>query len=96
MALPRDRNGWNGVVLGDPPQEPGLRYPSDDDDPITETEPPCHHRRRLGPADASAAVGACGHGPGKVCLVCDTTHLTAYVPPDVLLAYGIAWYTKSN
>ena len=92
MALPRDRNGRDGVVLSDPPQVSGIRYPSDDDEPIAETEPQYHaiidavfalqmHLRQLGRA---------GTVRGKCALYYDTTHLTAYVTPDVLLAYGVA------
>ena len=92
MALTRDRNDWDGVVLSDPPRAPGLRYPSDDDEPIAETEPQYHaitnavfalqmHLRQLGRA---ATVR------GKCALYYNTTQLTAYVTPDVLLAYGVA------
>ena len=92
MAPTRDRNGWDGVVLSDPPQVPGIRYPSDDDEPIADTELQYHaitdavfalqmHLRQLGRA---ATVR------GKCALDYDTTHLTAYVTPDVLLAYGVA------
>ena len=92
MALTRDRNDWDGVVLSDPPQAPGIRYPSDDDEPIAETEPQYHaitnavfalqmHLRQLGRA---ATVR------GKCALYYNTTQLTAYVTPDVLLAYGVA------
>ncbi len=92
MALTRDRNDWDGVVLSNPPQAPGIRYPSDDDEPIAETEPQYHaitnavlalqmHLRQLGRA---ATVR------GKCALYYDTTQLTAYVTPDVLLAYGVA------
>ena len=38
MVLIRDRTDWDGVVLGDPPRDSGIRYPSDDDEPMADTE----------------------------------------------------------
>ena len=92
MALTRDRNGWDGVVLSDPPQVPGIRYPSDDDEPMADTELQYHaitdavfalqmHLRQL---------GRTGTVRGNCALYYDAANLTAYVAPDVLLAYGVA------
>ena len=92
MALTRGRNGWDGAVLRDPPQEPGILYPSDDDEPIANTELQYYaitdavfalkmHLRQLGRA---------GTVRGKCALYYDVTNLTAYLTPDVLLAYGVA------
>ena len=92
MALTRDRNGWDGVVLSDPPQEPGIRYPSDDDEPMADTELQYHAI-----TDAVFAlemhlrqVGRSGTVRGNCALYYDAANLTAYVAPDVLLAYGVA------
>ena len=92
MALIRDRNGWDGVVLGDPPQEPGIRYPSDDDEPMADTELQYHAI-----TDAVFALemhlqqtGRAGTVRGNCALYYDAANLTAYVAPDVLLAYGVA------
>ncbi len=92
MALTRDRNGRDGVVLRDPPQEPGILYPSDDDEPMADTELQYYaitdavfalkmHLRQLGRA---------GTVRGNCALYYDPDNLTAYVAPDVLLAYGVA------
>ncbi|MXZ26524.1 MAG: Uma2 family endonuclease [Caldilineaceae bacterium SB0665_bin_21] len=92
MALTRDRNGWDDVVLRDPPQESGIRYPSDDDEPMADTELQYHaitdavfalkmHLRQLGRA---------GTVRGNCALYYDPANLTAYVAPDVLLAYEVA------
>ena len=92
MALTRDRNGWDDVVLSDPPQEPGIRYPSDDDEPMADTELQYHAI-----TDAVFAlerhlqqVGRTGTVRGNCALYYDAANLTAYVAPDVLLAYGVA------
>ncbi len=92
MALTRDRNGWDGVVLSDPPQVPGIRYPSDDDEPMADTELQYHAitnavfalERHL------QQVGRTGTVRGNCALYYDAANLTAYVAPDVLLAYGVA------
>ena len=42
MALTRNRNGRDGAVLRAPPPELGILYPSDDDEPIANTEPQYH------------------------------------------------------
>ena len=92
MALARDRNGWDGVVLRDPPQEPEILYPSDDDEPMADTELQYHaitdavfalemHLRQLGRA---------GTVRGNCALYYAPDNRTAYVAPDVLLAYGVA------
>ena len=92
MALTRDRNSWDGVVLSDPPQAPGIRYPSDDDEPMADTELQYHAI-----TDAVFAlerhlqqVGRSGTVRGNCALYYDAAYLTAYVAPDVLLAYGVA------
>ena len=91
MALIRDRNGWDGVVLRDPPQEPGIRYPSDDDEPMADTE-----LQYDAIIDAVFALkmhlqqrGRAGTVRGNCALYYDAANLTAYVAPDVLLAYGV-------
>ena len=92
MALTRDRNDWDGVVLRDPPQEPGILYPSDDDEPMADTELQYHaitdavfalkmHLQQLGRA---------GTVRGNCALYYDPDNRTAYLAPDVLLAYGVA------
>ncbi len=92
MALIRDRNGWDGVVLSDPPREPEIRYPSDDDEPMADTE-----LQYDAIIDAVFAlkrhlqqVGRTGTVRGNCALYYDAANLTAYVAPDVLLAYGVA------
>jgi len=92
MTLTRDRNGWDGVVLGDPPQEPGILYPSDDDEPMADTE-----LQYYAITDAVFALkmhlqqlGRAGTVRGNCALYYDPANLTAYVAPDVLLAYGVA------
>ena len=91
MALTRDRNVWDGVVLRDPPQEPGIRYPSDDDEPMADTELQYHAI-----TDAVFALkmhlrqqNCAGTVRGNCALYYDSANLTAYVAPDVLLAYGV-------
>ena len=92
MALTRDRNGWDGVVLRDPPQEPGIRYPSDDDEPMADTE-----LQYYAITDAVFALkmhlrqqDRAGTVRGNCALYYDAANLTAYVAPDVLLAYEVA------
>ncbi|MCY4521725.1 MAG: Uma2 family endonuclease [Caldilineaceae bacterium] len=92
MALTRDRNGWDGVVLRDPPQESGILYPSDDDEPMADTE-----LQYYAITDAVFALkmhlqqlGRAGTVRGNCALYYDPANLTAYVAPDVLLAYGVA------
>ena len=92
MALTRDRNDWDGVVLSDPPQEPGIRYPSDDDEPIADTE--CQYHALTNAVFALQMhlpqTGRAGTVRGNCALYYNTAHPTAYVTPDVLLAYGVA------
>ena len=92
MALTRDRNSWDGVVLSDPPQAPGIRYPSDDDEPIADTEFQYHALTNAVFALQMhlQQTGRAGTVRGNCALYYNTTHLTAYVTPDVLLAYGVA------
>ena len=89
MALTRDRKG---VILRDPPQAPDILYPSGDDEPIAETEPQYYaiteavfalkmHLRQLG--RAATVRGNCA-------LYYDPDNRTTYLPPNVLLAYGVA------
>ncbi len=92
MTLTRDRHGWDGVVLRDPPQEPGILYPSDDDEPMADTELQYHaiidavfalkmHLRQL---------GRMGTVRGNCALYYDADNRTAYLTPNVLLAYEVA------
>ena len=92
MALTRDQNDWDGVVLSDPPREPGIRYPSDDDEPIADTE--CQYHALTNAVFALQMhlrqTGRAGTVRGNCALYYNTAHPTAYVTPDVLLAYGVA------
>ena len=92
MALTRDRNDWDGVVLSNPPREPGIRYPSDDDEPMADTE--CQYHALTNAVFALQMhlpqTGRAGTVRGNCALYYNTTHPTAYVTPDVLLAYGVA------
>ena len=92
MALTRDRNDRDGMVQRDFSREPGILYPSDDDEPIANTELQYYaitdavfalkmHLRQLGRA---------GTVRGKCALYYDPDNRTAYLTPDVLLAYGVA------
>ncbi|MDE0672768.1 MAG: Uma2 family endonuclease [Caldilineaceae bacterium] len=92
MALTRDRNSRDDVVPRDPPQESGILYPSDDDEPMADTELQYHaitnavfalkmHLQQLG--RASTVRGNCA-------LYYDADNRTAYLTPNVLLAYEVA------
>lgn len=92
MALTRDRNGRDDVVLREPPQKSRILYPSDDDEPIADTELQYHAitdavfalKMHLWQRDRTGTVR------GNCALYYDPDNRTAYVTPNVLLAYEVA------